>query len=186
MVGLGNPGGQYEDTRHNAGFWFVDELARRHGGAFRREAKFSAEACRVRVGADEAWLLKPQTFMNRSGSAVRAAARFYKVPPEAILIAHDEIDLPPGTTRLKRAGGHGGHNGLRDSIAQIGAQFLRLRIGVGHPGNKDQVVDYVLHRPGRDEEALIRADIDAAADLLPELLGGELDKAMQRLHSRGA
>lgn len=184
VVGLGNPGPKYDQTRHNAGFWFVEALARRHGGAFREERKFAGEACRVRVDGEELWLLKPTTYMNRSGQAVKLFSGFYKIPPEHILVAHDEIDLPPGTTRLKRGGGHGGHNGLRDICAQIGQEFLRLRIGVGHPGHKDQVVDYVLQRPSRDQEALIRRDIDAAADLLPLLIAGRLEQAMHRLHSR--
>lgn len=184
IAGLGNPGPEYDQTRHNAGFWFVDELARRHGGRFRREGRFAGEACRLHLGGQEVWLLKPQTYMNRSGQSLKRMTTFYKIDPGEVLVAHDEIDLPPGTTRLKRGGGHGGHNGLRDIMAQLGKDFWRLRIGVGHPGSKEQVVNYVLGRPGRDEETLIRQDIDAAADLAERIVGGEIQKAMNQLHAR--
>ncbi|HDP90156.1 MAG TPA: aminoacyl-tRNA hydrolase [Thioalkalivibrio sp.] len=184
IAGLGNPGPEYDQTRHNAGFWFVDELARRHGGQFRREGKFAGEVCRLHLGGQEVWLLKPQTYMNRSGQSLRLMTAFYKIDLGEVLVAHDEIDLPPGTTRLKRGGGHGGHNGLRDIMAQLGKDFWRLRIGVGHPGSKEQVVNYVLGRPARDEETLIRQDIDAAADLVDRIVGGEIQKAMNQLHAR--
>jgi PTH1 family peptidyl-tRNA hydrolase len=184
IAGLGNPGPEYDQTRHNAGFWFVDELARRHGGQFRRESKFAGEVCRILIGGQDLWLLKPQTFMNRSGQSLKLMTSFYKVELGEVLVAHDEIDLPPGTTRLKRGGGHGGHNGLRDIMAQLGKDFWRLRIGVGHPGSKEQVVNYVLGRPSRDEDTLIRQDIDAAADLLDRIVGGDIQKAMNQLHSR--
>jgi len=184
IAGLGNPGPEYDQTRHNAGFWFVDELARRHGGQFRREGKFAGEVCRLHLGGQEVWLLKPQTYMNRSGQSLKLMTTFYKIDIGEVLVAHDEIDLPPGTTRLKRGGGHGGHNGLRDIMAQLGKDFWRLRIGVGHPGSKEQVVNYVLGRPGRDEDTLIRQDIDAAADLADRIVGGEIQKAMNQLHAR--
>lgn len=184
IVGLGNPGPTYERTRHNAGFWFVDELARRHGSAFRIEPKFFGETSRLSLNGREYWLLKPATFMNRSGQAVVSMAGFYKVPPESILVVHDEIDLPPGTVRLKRGGGHGGHNGLRDLIARLGGGFARLRIGVGHPGSSDQVVDYVLNRPSKQDEELILKAIDEAADAFPLIVEGGFEKAMHRLHSR--
>ena len=184
VAGLGNPGPRYTETRHNAGFWFVDALARRHGGAFRPESKFAGETARIRLGDRELWLLKPQTYMNRSGRSVKLLSAFYKVPAEAILVVHDEIDLPPGDVRLKRGGGHGGHNGLRDIMSHLGGDFLRLRIGVGHPGHKDQVVDYVLQRPSRDDEAQIRQAIDRALDVMPETAAGELERAMHKLHSR--
>ena len=184
IVGLGNPGPEYDQTRHNAGFWFVDELARRFGGQFRRESKFAGEACRIQVAGEELWLLKPQTFMNRSGQSLKLMTAFYKLSIEEVLVAHDEIDLPPGTTRLKKGGGHGGHNGLRDIMAQQGKDFWRLRIGVGHPGSKEQVANYVLARPGREEDQFIRQDIDAAADLIELIVRGELQQAMNRLHSR--
>lgn len=185
IVGLGNPGPTYECTRHNAGFWFLDELARRHGCTFRAEPKFFGEIARLSLEGREYWLLKPATFMNRSGQAVLSMAGFYKIPPEAILVVHDEIDLPPGTVRLKRGGGHGGHNGLRDIVNRLGSSdFARLRIGVGHPGSSDQVVGYVLSRPSKQDEELILQTIDEAADVFPLIVGGGFEKAMHRLHSR--
>jgi len=184
VVGLGNPGDRYSSTRHNAGFWFVDELARRHGGVFRSEAKFFGDACRVMAEGRDLWLLKPTTFMNRSGQSVSAFARFYKLGPEDLLVVHDELDLAPGTARLKKGGGHGGHNGLRDIASALnGPGFLRLRLGIGHPGHRDAVVDYVLDRPSRDDEAAITTAIDRAADVLPQLLSGEIQRAMNALHS---
>jgi PTH1 family peptidyl-tRNA hydrolase len=184
VVGLGNPGAQYERTRHNAGFWFVDELARRHGGTFRMESRHQGELTRVRVAGAELWLLKPQNFMNRSGGAVAAVAAFYRIAPAEILVVHDELDLPAGTLRLKYAGGHGGHNGLRDIIATIGADFWRLRIGIAHPGGKDEVVDYVLRRAPPDEEKLLVEAVDAAADAFPLLMEAGAQKAMLKLHGR--
>jgi peptidyl-tRNA hydrolase, PTH1 family len=184
VAGLGNPGPRYTETRHNAGFWFVDALARRHGGGLRQENKFAGEVARITLGGRDVWLLKPQTFMNRSGQSLKLLAAFYRVPVEAILVVHDEIDLPPGEARLKRGGGHGGHNGLRDIMAHLGGNFLRLRLGVGHPGHKDQVVDYVLHRPSREDEAQILGSIDRALDVMPEVVAGELERAMHKLHSK--
>lgn len=184
VVGLGNPGADYVSTRHNAGFWFVDELARRFGGVFKPEKKFHGEMARIDVAGQDIRLLKPMTYMNRSGLAVRAAADFLKVPVNAILVAHDEIDLPPGTLRLKQGGGHGGHNGLRDVSAHMGADYLRLRIGVGHPGSADQVVGYVLKRPSKEEEPVILHAIDEAADGFEVLLRDGLQKAQTKLHSR--
>jgi PTH1 family peptidyl-tRNA hydrolase len=184
VVGLGNPGPRYDQTRHNAGFWFADEVARRYRGVFRNETKFAGDVCRVNVDGRPVWLLKPQTYMNRSGHAVRLLSTFYKIPLDRVLVAHDEIDLPPGTARLKRGGGHGGHNGLRDIIGQLGRDFLRLRLGVGHPGHRDEVVGYVLARPSAEDEALIRGDIDDAVDVLPQVLAGDLGRAMNALHSR--
>ncbi len=184
VVGLGNPGPKYTETRHNAGFWFVDALARRHGGSFRQENKFAGEAARITLGGQDIWLLKPQTFMNRSGQSVKLLATFYRIPVESMLVVHDELDLPPGEVRLKRGGGHGGHNGLRDIMAHLGKEFLRLRLGVGHPGHKDQVVDYVLQRPSRDDEADILRAIDHGLDVMPEVITGELERAMHQLHSK--
>ena len=184
IVGLGNPGERYAPTRHNAGFWFVDELVRRHGGSFRAESKFHGEAARIGVAGLDCYLLKPTTFMNRSGRAVAALANFYRYPPERILVVHDEIDLPPGAVKLKRGGGHGGHNGLRDIIPALGSpDFWRLRLGVGHPGQRDQVVNYVLGRAGVDEQAAMDATVALAADQLPLLLRGEFDRATHTLHS---
>jgi peptidyl-tRNA hydrolase, PTH1 family len=184
IVGLGNPGDRYAATRHNAGFWFVDETARRHGALCRGEAKFFGEVCRLTLDGADCWLLKPMTYMNRSGQSVSAFLRFYKLVPEDLLVVHDELDLQPGTARLKQGGGHGGHNGLRDITSALGGNnFLRLRLGIGHPGYKDGVVDYVLERPSRDDETAIADAIDRAARVLPELVAGEIQRAMNVLHS---
>ena len=183
VVGLGNPGAQYERTRHNAGWWFLDALLARQAGAWRLERALQVELARVRMGDAELWLAKPQSFMNRSGTPVAAVAHFYRVAPAEILVVHDEIDLPPGVARFKQAGGHGGHNGLRDIMAHIGPEFWRLRLGVGHPGAKDQVLDAVLDRPPAAEQALIDEAIQRALDCLPELLQGQGQKAMHRLHT---
>jgi PTH1 family peptidyl-tRNA hydrolase len=186
IVGLGNPGAEYARTRHNAGFWLVDELARRHGGNFRNESKHQGELARVRVGGEELWLLKPMSFMNRSGGPVSSVLGFYKFAPTQMLVAHDEIDLPSGTVRLKENGGHGGHNGLRDIIAAQGDGFWRLRIGVGHPGTKDEVVDFVLTRAGGDEQRAIDETIAAGADAIEEMLRSGAQLAMNKLHARPA
>ena len=186
VVGLGNPGAEYARTRHNAGFWLVDELARRHGGTFRHEGKHQAELARVRIGGDEIWLVKPMTYMNRSGGPVSSVLGFYKIAPGQMLVAHDEIDLPSGTIRLKDAGGHGGHNGLRDLIAAQGDGFWRLRIGVGHPGNSKEVVDFVLTRAGADEQRAIDETIAAGADAVEEMLRNGAQIAMNKLHSKPA
>lgn len=183
IVGLGNPGAEHEQDRHNAGFRFVDELARRHGGIFKPDRKFQGEVARVSIDGHDLRLLKPQTYMNRSGASVRALATYLKVPLGKILVAHDEIDLPVGTVRLKRGGGHGGNNGLRDVIAQMGAGFARLRIGVGHPGDKSQVVGYVLKRAPAKEAQLTERASDEAADLMPLLVTEGFEKAMHKLHS---
>ena len=184
IVGLGNPGPKYDQTRHNAGVWFVDQLASRYGGQFRAESKFSGEVCKIRVAEEEVWLLKPMTFMNRSGLAVRQLSTFYKIPLEEILVAHDELDLDPGVVRLKRGGGHGGHNGLRDISSQLGKDFMRLRIGIGHPGHKDDVVDFVLSRARREEQQGIDDAINEAADAAEDIISGQSQKAMNQLHSR--
>jgi PTH1 family peptidyl-tRNA hydrolase len=185
VVGLGNPGPQYQHTRHNAGFWLVDELARQYGGRFRPDAKFSGEVCQINIAGQNIWLLKPMTFMNRCGQAIGRMSSFYQIPLPAILVAHDDLDLPPGTVRLKRAGGHGGHNGLRDSIRHLGGNdFLRLRLGIGHPGDSREVVDYVLRRAPQDEQQLIEQAIQDAVREFPRILEGQLEKAMHSLHSR--
>ncbi|MDP8986102.1 MAG: aminoacyl-tRNA hydrolase [Pseudomonadota bacterium] len=184
IVGLGNPGPEHQVTRHNAGFWFVDVLAQRHGGEFRDYRKYSGETSRITIGGTELILLKPTTYMNRSGLAVRQISDFYKVAPENILVAHDELDLPVGSVRLKRGGGHGGHNGLRDTIAHIGEDFWRLRLGIGHPGNKADVIDYVLTRaPRADEDSILEA-VNTAADSIPLVLEQGAERAMTKLHSR--
>ncbi|MCU0755959.1 MAG: aminoacyl-tRNA hydrolase [Xanthomonadales bacterium] len=186
IAGLGNPGSEYARTRHNAGFWFLDALAEATGASLRAESKLHAEAAKAVIGGQSVWLLKPSTFMNRSGQAVQAALAYYKLAPADCLVVHDDLDLAAGVARLKFDGGHGGQNGLRDLIQRLGhARFHRLRIGIGHPGHKDQVTPWVLGRPGAADEQAIRASIDAALAVLPELLAGRVDAAMQRLHSGG-
>jgi PTH1 family peptidyl-tRNA hydrolase len=184
IVGLGNPGTEYARTRHNAGFQFADELATRHGAAFRSEPRHRAELARARVGDADLWLLKPMNYMNHSGDAVQSIASFYKVPPGSILVAYDELDFPAGIVRLRQGGGAAGHNGLRDVIAQMGDGFWRLRLGIGHPGDRSQVLDYVLGRPPADEAQLIRLGVLAAADIVPVLLSDGAQIAMNLLHSR--
>ncbi|MDT8383826.1 MAG: aminoacyl-tRNA hydrolase [Gammaproteobacteria bacterium] len=185
IVGLGNPGPKYEQTRHNVGFVFVDQLARSKGAPFKLESKFHGEVCKVSLAGTDVWLLKPTTFMNLSGKSVAALAGFYKIAPESILVVHDELDIPPGQLRLKRGGGHGGHNGLRDMIAQLGnKEFLRLRVGIGHPGHSREVSDYVLGKASPDERIEIEAAVDEALRTLPLILEGEMQAAMNHLHSR--
>ena len=190
IVGLGNPGEKYARTRHNAGFWFADELARRYGGVFRAESRHQGELARVRVTLDggaqsEIWLLKPNTYMNKSGGAIGSLANFYKVAPAELLVAHDELDLPVGVARLKLGGGHGGHNGLRDTISHCGADFWRLRLGIGHPGDRSQVIDYVLQRASRADEDAIVGSIGTSLDALPLFLRDGAEKAMNALHAQG-
>ena len=184
IAGLGNPGDRYANTLHNAGFWFVDEVARRFGAEFRYEKRFDADVCRVTIDGADVWLAKPQSFMNESGGPVRGLLDYYRLTVQSLLVAHDEIDLPPGTVRLKQGGGHGGHNGLRDVIQHCGNEFMRLRLGVGHPGHKDQVTGYVLKRAAPDVEAAILANVDQAADMLPTLVGEGLNAAMKKLHTK--
>lgn len=184
IVGLGNPGPEYDRTRHNAGFWFADAVAERWRGSFRTESKFFGQLARVRIEGSEVLLLKPSTFMNRSGQAVQALMQFYKLTPAELLVAHDELDLPAGEMRLKLGGGHGGHNGLRDIHKPLGDGYRRLRIGIGHPGDKNLVLNYVLGRPSKADEDAIQQGIARAADALPVWLGQSWDKALQQLHSR--
>lgn len=183
IVGLGNPGPDYELTRHNAGFWFVDELARQAKQSFRFEAKFQGAIAKYPAPGRDCWLLRPHTFMNKSGQPIAALAGFYKIPVENTLVVHDDLDLPPGTVRLKQGGGHGGHNGLRDIIAHLGDNFLRLRIGIGHPGKGNDVVGYVLQRAPAVEQKLIDTAMLEAHAALPLILSGEAEKAMQQLHT---
>jgi peptidyl-tRNA hydrolase, PTH1 family len=185
VVGLGNPGPDYARTRHNAGFWLVEELARRHGGSFRFESRFNAELARVQVAAHELWLLKPMDYMNNSGRVTGAFANFYKLPVESVLVAHDELDLPVGALRLKQGGGAGGHNGLKDLIACCGDAFWRLRMGIGHPGSRDLVTPFVLNRASSAEQALLDDAVHDAADAIPELVSSNAQRVMQRLHRRG-
>ena len=184
IVGLGNPGTEYARTRHNAGFQLADELAARHGATFRPEPRHRAELARARIADADLWLLKPMNYMNHSGDAVQSIASFYKVPPGSILVAYDELDFPAGVVRLRQGGGAAGHNGLRDVIAQMGDAFWRLRIGIGHPGDRSQVLDYVLGRPSAEDASLIRSGILAAADTVPVLLKEGAQIAMNLLHSR--
>jgi len=184
VVGLGNPGPDYARTRHNAGFMFVDELARRHGGVFRSEPRHHGDLAKVRVDGTELWLLKPMTFMNRSGGSVQSVAGFYKIPTESLLVAYDELDFPPGVIRLKQGGGAAGHNGMRDTIAHLGDQFWRLRIGIGHPRDRAAVLNYVLGRPSAEDTRLIDDSIGAGLDVLPVLISEGGQKAMNKLHTR--
>ncbi len=185
IVGLGNPGREYEDTRHNAGAWFIEELARASGVTLQPEKKFHGLTARISLHGRDVRLLHPTTFMNKSGLAVAALANFYRISPEQILVAHDELDIPVGTARLKQGGGHGGHNGLRDTISSLGnnKNFHRLRIGIGHPGDAKAVVNYVLSKPSIEDNRKIREAIDEAARVMPEALNGSLAKAIQQLHT---
>lgn len=188
IVGLGNPGSEYRGTRHNAGADFTEELARLNGGALRAESRFFGLAGQVTLAGHELRLLVPTTFMNRSGKAVAAMATFFKIAPDQILVAHDELDIAPGTARFKRGGGHGGHNGLRDIIPALGnnSDFYRLRIGIGHPGHASRVSGYVLSKPSAEDRERIDASIQEAISALPLLLDGDATKAMTRLHSFSA
>ena len=184
IVGLGNPGAEHARTRHNAGFWFIDALAANSGARFGLESKLHGETAKIQVAGQSVWLLKPATFMNLSGRAVAAALRYYKIEPDQCLLAHDELDLEPGTARLKFDGGHGGQNGLRDTVQHLGhGQFHRLRIGIGHPGHKDRVTPWVLGRPSRDDEASILRAIDEAIAVLPLAVAGDFNEAMKQLHT---
>ena len=185
LVGLGNPGARYEATRHNAGAWLLEQVARRHATGFRSLPRCFGSMADADIEGIRVRLFRPDTFMNHSGRAVAAVAGFYKVPVERILIAHDEIDLPPGTVRLKRGGGHGGHNGLRDVVPQLaGSGFSRIRIGVGHPGNKDRVTGHVLDRPSAAERSAIDDSIDRVVGDIARIAGGDLEGAMNILHRR--
>jgi PTH1 family peptidyl-tRNA hydrolase len=187
IVGLGNPGPEHVRDRHNAGFWFVDALAEKLGGRFGIDAKLFGETCKVEIAGRPVWLLKPATFMNLSGKSVTAALRYWKIEPEQALLAHDDLDLPPGTARLKFDGGHGGQNGLRDTMRLLGhGKFQRLRIGIGHPGHKDRVTPWVLGRPSGDDETMILRAVDDAIDVMPLAVGGDLGEAMKRLHTSRA
>ena len=184
ITGLGNPGLKYDKTRHNAGFWFVDEVARRFSGTFKLETKFSGECCKVDIAGMPVWLLKPNTFMNRSGLSVKQLSSFFKISPEQVLVVHDELDIGPGSIRLKSGGGHGGHNGLRDTHAQIGKDYWRLRVGIGHPGEASKVADYVLSRPSVNDEIEINNSIDRAASEIEKIVVGDTQKVMNTLHTQ--
>lgn len=188
IVGLGNPGPEYDQTRHNAGALFVERVAAQMGAALSVDKKYFGLTGKFSHQGRDVRLLIPTTYMNRSGQAVAALANFFRIAPDAILVAHDELDMPPGVAKLKQGGGHGGHNGLRDIIAQLGNQnnFHRLRLGIGHPGHSSQVSGYVLGRAPRSEQDLLDTSIDFALGVLPDVLAGNMTKAMQTLHSQKA
>ncbi len=187
IIGLGNPGREYEDTRHNAGFFFVDALAQDLGIRFAQQSKFFGELAKGMVNGRDVFLLKPTTFMNRSGMAVAAVANFYKISPQAILAVHDELDLSPGDAKLKMSGGAGGHNGLKDMIKALSTQeFLRLRLGIGHPGDRHQVANYVLHPFSKTEKTALDDAITRALHVMPEVFADRLPIAMNTLHTKGS
>ena len=184
LVGLGNPGPEYESTRHNAGFWWIDAVARALGAHLALERGFHGLVARASVQGRGVWLLQPQTFMNLSGRSVAALARFYKIAPEEILVVHDELDLPPGQAKLKQGGGHAGHNGLRDIHAQLGsADYWRLRLGIGHPGARSEVVGWVLKKPPLDDRIAIDQAIDRSAKALAPLAAGDMAQATLLIHT---
>lgn len=189
LVGLGNPGDKYAATRHNAGFWWVDQLAASSNSKLALESKFFGIVGKlntVKLGlTTDTWLIKPTTFMNGSGKAVASIANYYKISPAQILVIHDELDLPPETVKLKKGGGHGGHNGLKDITAALGtADFWRLRLGIGHPGDRNEVVNFVLKAPTKDEQTAIYQCIDKSIEILPQLLSGDFENAMLKLHTK--
>lgn len=187
LAGLGNPGSEYENTRHNAGFWLVDEIARQFSGVFHYESKFNAFICKVNIEHHTCWLLKPQTFMNKSGLAISKVCHYYKISNDQILVAHDELDFDAGVMKIKQGGGHGGHNGLRDIMAATGSRdFLRLRIGVSHPGNRQDVINYVLNKPSHDDHQKIMDAIHFFVTQLPLLFDDNRQKMIQMIHGRDA
>ncbi len=182
IAGLGNPGRKHERDRHNAGFWFAERLAARERASFRAEPRYHAHTARL---PGEIWLVMPQTYMNLSGRPVGALARFYRIQPDEVLVVHDELDFPPGTVKLKLGGGVAGHNGLQDIAAQLGSHgFWRLRIGIGHPGDKDLVADYVLNSPSPGDRALIDESIERGLEVSPLILSGDLQAATMKLHTK--
>ena len=184
VVGLGNPGREYEATRHNVGFWWVDALAEREHATLKKESRFHGHAGRLVSGGNECWLLQPATFMNLSGRSVQALMQFYKIDIGDVLVVHDELDFPPGTVKLKKGGGAGGHNGLKDIQAHLGPEFWRLRIGIGHPGDRAEVSNYVLNAPRKEEMPLIQECIDRSLDAWPLILEGKTEAAMMKLHTK--
>ena len=189
VVGLGNPGSKYEKTRHNAGFWWLDMIASQQRAAFRRESRFQGAAAKVSAAAGDLWLLKPETFMNNSGQAVAALAGYYKIAAKEILVAHDELDLPPGGAKLKFGGGLSGHNGLKSIAANLGTQdFWRLRLGIGHPrdnaSSEREVIDYVLHAPRLEEQDEIDKTLTRALELWPMIVADQMEAAMLKLHTK--
>ena len=185
VVGLGNPGAEYSETRHNAGFWFCERLARELGVSFSRESRYHGLVAKARIDGADLWLLMPQTFMNRSGQSVQALTHFYRIAPAEMLVVHDELDIPPGLLRLKFGGGLGGHNGLKDITGHLGTQdYWRLRIGIGHPGDRNEVVNYVLKPPRKEESGEIDAAIDRALLAWPLLARSDFNAATQRINAK--
>ena len=184
IVGLGNPGPKYTVTRHNAGFWFLDLFAQQYRVSFRSESKFKCKVASIDSGQERVWLLKPDTFMNLSGESIGPFAKYYQISPTNTLVVHDEIDLPPGTVRYKLGGGHGGHNGLRDIFKHFSREFWRLRIGVGHPGNKEEVISFVMRSPAAEEQRLVDDSISKALETMQNVLEGDMEAAMRLLHQK--
>ena len=184
IVGLGNPGTEYAKTRHNVGVWFVEKLLSIANTTLNQEKKFHGLTCKTQLFGFNCHIIVPTTYMNDSGQSVQAIAKFYKIPPPAILVAHDDLDLPLGTIRLKQGGGHGGHNGLRDIINRIGSRdFIRIRIGISHPGDKSRVVNHVLTQAKKHEREEIEIAIENAIDVLPKVMSGDTQSAMQEMHT---
>lgn len=186
IVGLGNPGPEYQLTRHNVGQWFVQRLASQYSATFKLESKYKAQLAKIMIANKEVRLVLPTTYMNESGQAIAPIANFFKLAPEQILVVHDELDLEPGIARLKQGGGHGGHNGLRDTISRLGnnKEFMRLRIGIGHPGDKNKVSNYVLKNPATEEKISIENSIDNALAVIEKILSGDVQNAMTLLHTQ--
>ncbi len=185
VCGLGNPGAQYEATRHNAGFWFLDALQRVVPLPWRPETRFFGDLADTRVGQQRVRFLRPATFMNECGGAVASVCSYFDIPAEAVLVVHDDLDLPPGTVRVKQGGGHGGHNGLRDIFSKLGSrEFIRLRIGIGHPGNSDDVTDWVLRKPSSEDKTAILDAIDRALGEIDPMMAGDLEPVMKALHTQ--
>ncbi|SMN01315.1 Peptidyl-tRNA hydrolase [uncultured Candidatus Thioglobus sp.] len=186
IVGLGNPGKDYQAHRHNVGFWFCDALVNLYVGAFKKESKFFGEVAKINLAGSDVWLLKPSTYVNESGRSIQSIAKFYQIDANEILVIHDELDLDPGTARIKFSGGHGGHNGLRDTIKAIDSNdFYRLRIGIGHPGDRSQVSDFVLNAPKKSEIEPLQNALTDSLQVIELLVKGEVESAMQTLHTQG-
>ena len=186
IVGLGNPGKDYQPHRHNVGFWFCDALAHLYSGTFKKETKFFGEVAQVNIAGSNLRLLKPNTYMNRSGQSIQSIAKFYQINADEILIAHDELDLNPGVARIKFSGGHGGHNGLRDTIKALNSNdFYRLRIGIGHPGDRSKVADFVLHTPNKSEVEPIQTALVNSLNIIEQVVKGDIEPAMKTLHTQG-
>jgi len=186
IVGLGNPGKDYQPHRHNVGFWFCDALAHLYSGTFKKETKFFGEVAQVNIAGSNLRLLKPNTYMNRSGQSIQSIAKFYQINTDEILVAHDELDLNPGVARIKFSGGHGGHNGLRDTIKAFSSNdFYRLRIGIGHPGDRSKVADFVLHTPNKSEVEPIQTALVNSLNVIEQVIKGDIEPAMKTLHTQG-